>query len=48
LEAYGLAGRMFEAMGVNPGRERAEEALTALVGREPPGHNSIASNGSAR
>jgi class 3 adenylate cyclase/tetratricopeptide (TPR) repeat protein len=43
LEAYGLAGQMFEAMGVDPGRARVEDALGALVGEDRPGRNSIAS-----
>jgi tetratricopeptide (TPR) repeat protein len=45
-EAYVLAGRMFEAMGVNPGQERVGIALAALDAGEPalrilvaPGHS---------
>jgi class 3 adenylate cyclase/tetratricopeptide (TPR) repeat protein len=36
LEAYALAGRMFEAMGVSPGQKRVGAALAALDAGVPP------------
>jgi hypothetical protein len=41
-EAYVLAGRMFEAMGVNPGQERVRAALGALDAGEPAQHVLVA------
>jgi class 3 adenylate cyclase/tetratricopeptide (TPR) repeat protein len=42
LEAYTLAGRMFEAMGVSPGQKRVGAALAALDAGDPPMRTSIA------
>ncbi|MGH6903117.1 MAG: hypothetical protein ACREIR_10295 [Geminicoccaceae bacterium] len=36
LEAYTLAGRMFEVMGVSPGQKRVRVALAALDAGDPP------------
>jgi hypothetical protein len=36
LEAYTLAERMFETMGVSPGQKRVRAALAALDARTPP------------